>query len=561
MTRTAIDFTGLRNEAISHHRSGNLAAAIQAYESLLTDQPDDADCLGLLAMALHQSGHREAARAKWLASLTTGTDPYVHLRNLNNLLAAVLETGSGLDDEALKLIATPQWPASQIPLETDKEMIISAARGLLKIGRPSEAVRLIDDTAKFALGDWRLALNLADIWIKAGEAEKADRFLKSMPDVPGRKGEILLAQAAAAFALSRTDECAQLTAAAIAALPVLITPPKPGQTLLIGVINTPPGSVTGITTPQLFHFSSNSPANLARRSGDRYRFWSVFPEAPDAAAAIKALPRPDLIWNNWVNAERLSMPDTLTAITGFIDRLGSPVLNHPRIAAQATRQRNAERLAGIPGLLIPRLKRFRYEPQARQQLVRGIGKSFGFPVIIRDTFNQMGQGAAKIDSAEELETHLGKAAPMEIYAIEYINNPIASLFHRKIRAAVIGDEVIISHVQFGGRWNVHRAEELDIPSSEEDFANSILYKPKETLGQVAMAALHEIRARVPLDFYGIDFDVLPDGRLVFFEANAAMSVGMGGGKRKGVEPIRARMREALHRLFVQTVTRAPPSVG
>ena len=105
------------------------------------------------------------------------------------------------------------------------------------------------------------------------------------------------------------------------------------------------------------------------------------------------------------------------------------------------------------------------------------------------------------------------------------------------------------------------AEELDIPVAEQEFANSILYKPDETLGQVAMAALHEIKARVPLDFYGIDFDVLPDGSLVFFEANAAMSVGVGGGKRKGVEPIRARMREALHRLFVQAANRAPPSIG
>jgi len=50
--------------------------------------------------------------------------------------------------------------------------------------------------------------------------------------------------------------------------------------------------------------------------------------------------------------------------------------------------------------------------------------------------------------------------------------------------------------------------------------------PEKTLGKPAMAALHEIRNRIPLDFYGIDFDMLPDGRVLFFEANAAMNLSL-----------------------------------
>ena len=62
--------------------------------------------------------------------------------------------------------------------------------------------------------------------------------------------------------------------------------------------------------------------------------------------------------------------------------------------------------------------------------------------------------------------------------------------------------------------------------------------------------------RVPLDFYGIDFDILPDGRLVFFEANAAMNISLSGRKTKGVNEIRAHMRAALDRLFEQTSAKA-----
>jgi glutathione synthase/RimK-type ligase-like ATP-grasp enzyme len=480
------------------------------------------------------------------------------LRNLNNFLAAALATGAIPDVETWTIIAAPRWPGSRTPEAVDKEMIVSAARALMKIGRRAEALRLIDDAATFARGDFMLARNLADMWIEAGEPDKADRLLTSMPeDSGGRKGEMLLARAAAAAARGMDEEAARLTQAATAVLPVHMMPAQPGQQFLIGVITPAHGVVNRIMSAQRFHFARNSPGSLAWNYSDLYRFWSVFPEAPNAAALARDLPRPDLILNNWVNPERLSMPDTLAEIGGFVDGLGLPVLNHPRKAAQTTRQRNAELLAGIPGLVVPRLARLRYEPQARQQQVHAIGKNFGFPVIVRDTFSQMGKEAGKFDSAEELEAHLGTIGPREIYVIQFINNPIAGHFYRKVRAAVIGDDVIISHVHFGERWNVHSAgRTADLPAAQEAFAKSILFKPEETLGAQAMAALREIKARMPLDFYGIDFDVLPDGQLVFFEANAAMNISLAGRKSKGVEPIRVRMRDALHRLFARTSVRA-----
>jgi len=63
----------------------------------------------------------------------------------------------------------------------------------------------------------------------------------------------------------------------------------------------------------------------------------------------------------------------------------------------------------------------------------------------------------------------------------------------------------------------------------------------------AMAALHEIRRRTPLDFYGIDFDLTKDGRVLFFEANAAMNLMLTDSP--GRERVRGAMREAVRRLF------------
>jgi glutathione synthase/RimK-type ligase-like ATP-grasp enzyme len=39
-----------------------------------------------------------------------------------------------------------------------------------------------------------------------------------------------------------------------------------------------------------------------------------------------------------------------------------------------------------------------------------------------------------------------------------------------------------------------------------------------------MQALSEIAQRIDLDFCGVDFSLLPDGRILLFEANATMLV-------------------------------------
>ena len=71
--------------------------------------------------------------------------------------------------------------------------------------------------------------------------------------------------------------------------------------------------------------------------------------------------------------------------------------------------------------------------------------------------------------------------------------------------------------------------------------------PEQALGKPAMDALREIRNRIPLDIYGIDFNLLPDGRIVFFEANAAMHISMR--EREDLLETRMAMRNAYRRLF------------
>jgi len=52
----------------------------------------------------------------------------------------------------------------------------------------------------------------------------------------------------------------------------------------------------------------------------------------------------------------------------------------------------------------------------------------------------------------------------------------------------------------------------------------ICKNPEATLGRPVLQSLRAIRERIPLDIFGVDFDVDADGRLVFYEANATMNL-------------------------------------
>ncbi len=57
-----------------------------------------------------------------------------------------------------------------------------------------------------------------------------------------------------------------------------------------------------------------------------------------------------------------------------------------------------------------------------------------------------------------------------------------------------------------------------------------------------MQALLAITERIPLDIFGIDFDVAPDGRLVFYEANAVMNLLSTAASREVDYPRHAETR-------------------
>ncbi len=81
------------------------------------------------------------------------------------------------------------------------------------------------------------------------------------------------------------------------------------------------------------------------------------------------------------------------------------------------------------------------------------------------------------------------------------------------------------HLAIHGDWLVHyqssgTASRPEWIKEELDF----LENPEAALGARAWRAIGEVGKRLDLDFAGVDFAVLADGRALLFEANATMFV-------------------------------------
>ena len=135
-------------------------------------------------------------------------------------------------------------------------------------------------------------------------------------------------------------------------------------------------------------------------------------------------------------------------------------------------------------------------------------------------------------------------------------------FDRKIRGAIIKDEIVIVRVDYDTHWLVHgRKAERRVPFYlkhpyllEEE--KRICRDPEAALGRLAMQSLRMIRERIPLDVFGIDFAVDPDGQMIFYEANATMNL-FSTANKAAPNPKEAgeKLKLAFQRYFSSLLTR------
>jgi glutathione synthase/RimK-type ligase-like ATP-grasp enzyme len=187
-----------------------------------------------------------------------------------------------------------------------------------------------------------------------------------------------------------------------------------------------------------------------------------------------------------------------------------PVLNHPQHIVRCARDAASQLLSDIPGLLIPRTRRF-----GRQQISRST-----FPITIRPIDTHGGKGLAKLDTVVDLDAYLAINPDARFFVAEYVDYRGDDGLYRKARIALIDGKPYVCHLAISEDWMVHyisagmhlselkRAEEAAMMESfDRDFADR------------HRAAFQGIAERLGLDYVILDCGETRDGRLVLFEAD------------------------------------------
>lgn len=520
-----------RDWAVQLHRSGQIAEAVTAYRAMLRYDPGNSDLLGLLGVASEQLGDLDEAERLLRLSLQDRTSVPLAYRNLNNLLGLMIEAGRLEDAKILAQEHLPDaWPLDHRPDDIEEGTIISLVSAFKDVGLLDDARAIGTPLLDLIKPDADFALLMAELFHEAGQKDEATKLL----DRNFGDGEELpnLHAARAALAHEREDfaACQQHSQRFATAMPSLLSEAKSSQQFVLAVLNKSPEFIRDFRHPYQLHYSGNFPTQLAQTFSDRFRFLSVLADSSTATEALRGLPRPALALNNFANAEQLMVEDRLQRTSALADSLGVKVINHPRLAVQATRQKNSARFAGQSGIIFPATQRYRNEKARQSELITDIEDRYGYPVIIRTVFQQMGVGTSLAGNRQELGEVLDRLGGTQFYAIAYILNQHRDGMYRSLRAAFVEGRPLIIRADYSETWNVRARRQLHQQGFYRKYpdllrqANNIVRNPETELGRGVLERLDRIARLMPLEIFGMDFDVTDDGDLLIFESNATMNL-------------------------------------
>jgi tetratricopeptide (TPR) repeat protein len=234
-----------------------------------------------------------------------------------------------------------------------------------------------------------------------------------------------------------------------------------------------------------------------------------------------SLPACDLVFNGIGNADLTG--ESYERLSRFHAR--RPMLNAPEKVEPTRRDRLPDLLAGIPNLVVPRVVRLRRDEVVAPGLAARLAKhGLECPVLVRPIGTHGGGGLILIETAEQLAKTEFDDADM-FYFIAYYDYKLTDGLFRKFRTIYVDRKAYPYHLAISDKWLVHyfSANMLSAPWKREE-EHRFLADPVAALGRPAAEAVEAIGRRMDLDYAGIDFSLMPDGRVLVFEANATMAV-------------------------------------
>jgi hypothetical protein len=182
-------------------------------------------------------------------------------------------------------------------------------------------------------------------------------------------------------------------------------------------------------------------------------------------------------------------------------------------------------------------------------------------VLARRAGTHTGETLVKADSAKQLVEFFSKHPKGPYYLAEYIDFSNDKGAYQKMRVYLVDGVVYPSQCFFSKEWNVHVSDALYKYMTSNNWmiaaAKRFHADPEDYLGKDAYRALESVHAKIPLDFFGIDFTQLADGTLLLFEVNATMRLPYLDSGELDTAPYRKpgvqAIEQALQRLLKERI--------
>jgi tetratricopeptide (TPR) repeat protein len=522
-----------------HYAAGRIADAIAAFQHGLTAVSADpascdvatvADLNTRLGNCYMLGGQLNAAAARYRAALQLAPHLASCWCNLANVL---LQTGKAQDAitlyvEALKLNPT-HWPSRTNlvqALMAAKHFLIAKAL-LLELA----AERPQDSQLQHQLGKACFELNELDTAIQHFEqavalnSNDADS-LYWIGGVKQKTGDV----AAARIAYSRAEKIQPFVRRK--------------------AIKSPPDfRVLALYAP----FAGNTPIEfLFKDAGyDVDTVALIEASEPD----IAGLGEVEVVVNLISDADQAE--GTLPVAARVAANMGKPVVNHPDKIRHTTRDAATDLFQGIEGCRIPRIVRLDAGADVSAAALEA-SLPLSFPLLVRPAGTHGGDDFEKISDLASLSSFLAERPESDHYVIEYIDYASADGYFRKYRFIFVGEQILPYHLAIGGDWKLHHdnTNMADHPWMQQEEA-AFLEKPGAVFGPGTYETMREIRARIGLDYFGIDCALDGNGNLVVFEVNASMLVHADNAEFPYKDPFVRAIKVAFDSMLRERAGAAP----
>jgi Flp pilus assembly protein TadD len=458
-----------------------LPASVEFYRSLLLNDPGLASVRVDLAQSLLAAG--DCAGAVTEASAALDIDPL--------LVSAWLARATAWKAECRFEEATRDFECAAALAPERPMILVNLANSYAEMGCLGEAERALRRAVALAPGCAEAQASLGGVLVQQDRLEEAEAPCRAALALDP---ELISAHQNLAGILGATDP---VTAkrhrdAAYLRQPVFVErAPRPERSVLV------------LVSPD----AANVPLqHLFRRTTTTLIRWYI-EYAADGHDAVLA--EADLVFNAIGDPDLA--PEVTPAVARFLQARAGRVLNHPDRVALTRRSDLPGLLDGVPGILVPPVVR----------LDRGSASSADIPapVLVRPIGSHGGHGLARHTEA------FGELADAACYVTQFVDFVSADGWYRKYRVIFVDGRPYPYHLAISRNWLVHYwTAGMDQDAARRGEESRFLADPCEAVGAGGMAALAAIGERLGLDYAGVDFGVLPDGRLVVFEANATMLV-------------------------------------